>query len=308
MSLPLMSVAVPAYNHALYLEACLDSIRKQTYPELELVVVDDGSVDNTPEIAEDFAAKHGARFQRIQIIRQKNSGVSAASNRAIAACQGEWVHLLGSDDLIYPQKIATQWNALQSWQDPSIALLYADVDFIDETGRVISSTVGNRPNPGPDPCAYIWLLRANRIPNPSVAIRRDAFKAIGGFNENLRLEDLDAWLRLSAKYSLARVPDVLAAYRRHTTNASQRQLMMFEAEWITLGNFATAHGSLVPQSIWKAAFRRRLRSFLRWSRKHAPELLPLVLIDAISTIAITPSADDFYRYATRCQLLTKQVG
>ena len=307
MSTPLMSVAVPAYNHAPYLHACLESVRAQTYPELELVLVDDGSTDDTLAIAEQFAREHPDRFRRIEIIRQENRGVSAASNRAIAACRGEWVHLLGSDDLLYPGKVGTQWQAIQAWDDPRLALVYADADFIDETGRVISSTLANRPAPGPDAQAYLWLVRANRIPNPTVALRREAFLAAGGFDEQLRLEDLECWLRLSARYSLARVPERLAAYRRHGGNASRRQLMMFEATWISLAKFAEQHGELVPPDVWRAAFRRRLRSFWRWVRKNARGSASAVVADALLSLVRTPDADKFRRYAQRCRALAGEA-
>ena len=144
MSPPLVSVAVPAYNHAAFLGACLESVRTQSYPRLELVVVDDGSTDATLTVAERFASAHSGRFERLAVLHQANRGVSAASNRAIAACRGEWVHVLGSDDLLYPDKIRLQQQAIETWNDPRLALVYADVNFIDAAGQVLSSATRNR--------------------------------------------------------------------------------------------------------------------------------------------------------------------
>ena len=300
MTLPLASVAVPAYNHARYIDACLESIRDQTYPELELVVVDDGSSDGTDEIAWRFIQEHGSRFRRAELIRQNNRGVSATSNRAIAACRGEWVHLLGSDDRLYPPKIEVQWQAIQAWGESQLALVYADADLIDEDGTVIPKIPGERPPAGPDPQAYRSLVLGNPIPNPTVALHRERFLGEGGFDESLQLEDWDCWLRLATRYTLARVPERLAAYRRHGANASLRQRMMLRDSWITLGWFFERHGDLVPPALVRASFRQRMRSFRRWARKNAPALLPGILWDTVRSFAYTPEPASFHRYARRC--------
>ncbi len=297
---PLISVAVPAYNHARYIGACLDSVRNQTYPELELVVVDDGSSDGTGEIVQWFIQEHGNRFRHVELIRQDNRGVSAASNRAIAACRGEWVHLLGSDDRIYPHKIEAQWRAIQHWGDERLALVYADADLIDKDGTVVPKSTGERPRSGPDPHAYRSLILGNPIPNPTVALHRERFASMGGFDESLRLEDWDCWLRLATRYTLARVPERLAAYRRHDANASLRQRMMFQDSWITLGRFFEYHGELIPPALARASFRHRMRSFRRWARKNAPTLLPGIVRDTLRTYLRTPEPALFYYYARLC--------
>jgi alpha-1,3-rhamnosyltransferase len=303
MTLPLVSVAVPTYNHAPFLLACLASIYDQTYPRLELVIVDDGSTDDTPALVEQFVADHAERFEHLTILRQLNQGVSAASNRAISACHGEWVHLLGSDDLLYPDKIQVQQQAIADWNELRLALVYSDVDFIDGKGQVLSSATRKRPPPGPDHQAYLRLIRYNDVANATVALHREAFLAIGGFDEQLPLEDLDCWLRLSVNHAIARVPGLLAGYRRHEGNASLRQRMMFEANWDTLGKFAEQHGDLIPPALWRACLRRRLRSFLRWARKNARELIPVILGDALLSLARTPEPAVWRRYAARCRAL-----
>lgn len=303
MGLPLVSVAVPTYNHAPFLTACLESVRNQTYPRLELVIVDDGSTDATLAVAERFAADHAEHFEQLTLLHQSNRGVSAASNRAIAACRGEWVHLLGSDDLLYPDKIQIQQQAIADWNEPRLALVYSDVDFIDTNGRVLSSATRKRPPPGPDHQAYLRLIQYNDVANATVALRREAFLAIGGFDENLPLEDLDCWLRLSVRHAMARVPGLLAGYRRHSDNASLRQRMMFEANWDTLGKFAEQHGDLIPPALWRACLRRRLRSFLRWARKNARALIPVILGDVLLSLIRTPEPTVWRRYAAHCRVL-----
>lgn len=308
MTPPLVSVAIPAYNHAPFIAQTLHSVACQSYPNLELVVVDDGSTDGTATVVERFTKERAGRFPRIEFIRQANRGVSAASNRAIAACRGEWVHLLGSDDLIYPDKVLVMQRMIEQWADPRLALVYADADFIDAEGRVLSTTRGpKRPPPGPDAAAYLWLLASNPITNPTVALRREAFLALGGFDETLPLEDWDAWLRLSVRHSIARVPQVLAAYRRHAGNTSRRQAMMFAAQWRSFARFVTQHGDLLPAAVRRRAYRRHLRSLQRWSRRHAPQLWPRIVLDRAIALLRPPQARHFEDYARLCQRLEERT-
>lgn len=217
MTLPLVSIAIPAYRHAHFIEATLASVCAQTYPELELVLIDDGSPDDTFEVAKRFLATRQARFRRIVLQRHKNQGVSGNSNACIQACQGEWVHLLGSDDIIHPEKVAKIQQALADWSSHDLALIHTDCDFIDENGRPVTRTRQRpRPEPGPQTSAYRWIFMGEHsIFNPSIALHRDKFLEIGGFDRSLVLEDIDCWLRLSVKHCIARVPEVLASYRKH---------------------------------------------------------------------------------------------
>ena len=103
MSKPLISVAIPAYNHACYIEFCLQSVVDQTYPNIELVIINDGSTDDTATKITGFLNKHPNRFANVIFETQNNQGVSATSNKAIRLCNAEWVHLLGSDDVMHPK-------------------------------------------------------------------------------------------------------------------------------------------------------------------------------------------------------------
>lgn len=297
MSHPLTSVAVPAYNHGRYIEACLASVRDQTYPRLELVVIDDGSRDDTMARVEAFLAAHGERFERVVARTRPNRGVSATSNECIAECRGEWVHLLGSDDLLYADKVAAQQEAIDAWDDPGLGLVYADIERVDADGRVLPVRERDRPPPGPDPRAYRTLFLANPVPNPTVALRREAFLKTGGFDEGLFLEDWDCWLRLSARYGVARVPRVLAAYRHHGANTHTNQPRMLEAMLRSFGKFLELHGDLVPPDIRRRSLRKNLHRLWRWGRKHRRDALPGILRDAAALPFRVPEARDYHRYA-----------
>ena len=295
---PLVSVAIPAYNHAAFIEACLASVCAQSYPELELVLIDDGSQDDTLEVARRFLDPRRERFRRIVLERQENQGVSAASNAVIAACQGEWVHLLGSDDVLYPEKIARIQQAIADWDCPDLALVHADADTIDQHGRpVVRRRQKPRPAPGPDREAWrVLFLGDNFIVNPTVALRRDAFLAVSGFDRNLALEDIDCWLRLSARHAIARVPEVLASYRKHPGNSLRRRVRMLGAQFHTFGKFLAEHEGLIAGDDIRRHFRRYLTRFWRRMRRKQPWLLPRVLGAQLMSHLRTPRPEDYRRF------------
>lgn len=300
MTPPLVSIAIPAYNHARFIESCLESVCAQTYPELELVLIDDGSTDDTLELARRFLEASEGRFRRVVLKRQENQGVSATSNACIEACQGEWVHLLGSDDVLYRSKVERIQAAIEVWGHQNIALVHSDADYIDENGApVIRREKRLRPPGGVDSEAYRWLFFGQHsIVNPTIALRREAFLSLGGFDRNLALEDLDCWLRLSVKFAIARVPEVLACYRKHPGNTLRRRIRMLGAIFQTYGKFIAVNGDLIPAVDLRRHFRQNLWRFWRRIRRRDPVCLPLVLLNVLISYVKTPRAEDYRRFAT----------
>lgn len=299
MSLPLVSIAIPAYNHAAYIEACLVSVCAQTYPELELVLIDDGSTDETFDVARRFLDTHRERFRRVVLERQENRGVSATSNAVIVASRGEWVHLLGSDDVLYPNKVKRIQQAIEEWNCPDLALVHADADMIDQHGKSVQGgRLGRpRPEPGPQRDAWRWLFfNRQYVFNPTIALRREAVLGIGGFDPGLALEDLDCWLRLSTGHAIARLPEVLASYRKHPGNTSRRRVRMLAALFHTYGKFLAEHGSLIPDDEIRRHFRQNLKRFWRRMRRKQPWLLPRVLGAQLMSHLRTPRPEDYRRF------------
>lgn len=305
MTLPLVSIAIPAYRHAKYIETCLASVCAQTYPELELVLIDDGSPDDTFEVATRFLDAHRDRFRRIVLERRENRGVSANSNACIEACSGEWVHLLGSDDRLYPEKVARIQAAIAEWNLPDLALVHTDTDTIDADGNPhVSRHQARQAPPGPDHAAYRWLFHRNLISNPSIALRRDAFLAIGGFDPTLPLEDIDCWLRLSTRYAIARVPEVLASYRKHPGNSLRQRQKMLGAFFVTYAKFIEANPGLIPDGELQRHFRWYLQRFWRRIRKQEPGFLPLFVGTLLKSYFRRPQAADYRRFG---EILLKTV-
>jgi len=307
---PLVSVAIPAYNHAAYIEACLASVCAQTYPELELVLIDDGSQDDTLEVARRYLESHGDRFRRVVLERQENQGVSATSNAVIAACRGEWVHLLGSDDVLHPDKVERIQQAIADWNCPDLALVHADADTVDEHGRSVTRRRQKpRPAPGPDREAWrVLFLGDNYIINPTVTLSRDAFLSVGGFDRHLALEDIDCWLRLSARYAIARVPEVLASYRKHPGNTLRRRVRMLGAQFHTFGKFLAEHPGLIADADVRHHFRRNLMRFWRRVRRRRPWLLMRVLAAQLMSHLRTPQPEDYRRFGRLLDEVADKAG
>lgn len=294
---PLVSVAIPAYRHERYIETCLASVCAQTYPELELVLIDDGSPDATFERAGEFLASHGQRFRRIVLEKRENSGVSANSNACIAACRGEWVHLLGSDDRLYPEKIARIQQAIATWGCPELALVHTDTDTIDADDLVRPvRRPGRHAGAGPDHAAYRWLFHRNLISNPSIALHRERFLACGGFDPSLPLEDLDCWLRLSVDHAIARLPEVLASYRKHPGNSLRQRQKMLGAFFLTYEKFLACHPGLIPDEEIRRHFRWHLERFRRRFPDRSPQTLLLITRHWLASYFRTPLPEDYHRF------------
>ena len=210
-SVPLVSVIVPAYNAARFLAAALESALAQTYRELEIIVVDDGSTDETARIAEAFVA----RDSRVRFIQQKNAGVAAARNAAILAARGELIAPLDADDTWLPRKLEAQVRRMQSAGE-SIGLVYAWSFWLDADGRVLDGC----PPWDVEGDVYAALLYRNFIGNASAPlIRRRCLDKVGLYNTALRdlhaqgCEDWDLYLRLAEHYRYAVVSEYLVGYR-----------------------------------------------------------------------------------------------
>jgi glycosyltransferase involved in cell wall biosynthesis len=211
MTAPLISVIIPTYNSAPYLPEALDSVLAQTYTPIEVLVIDDGSTDNTTAIM----ARYG---DQAVFIRQARSGPSGARNKGIAEAKGAYIAFLDADDTWLPSKLKKQLMALQ--QDPEAALVYSrSVDFQNRTGKEI----GVYPRKMHSGMLFDLLLTAPLFGLPSVIIKTRILKELGGFDEGLTTaEDTHLYLRIARNHRIIGVPDILVRRRIHDRNLSNR--------------------------------------------------------------------------------------
>lgn len=219
---PLVSVAVITYNSSKYVLETLESIKGQTYHNIELIISDDCSPDNTVQICKDWIEKNKARFVRTQIVTvEKNTGVSANCNRAEDACKGEWVKLIAGDDLLLPDCIETYIEYVSTNLD--VLCVFSRVEVFGDNKVVID----NFKNVIFDYSffqltyekQYEWLIdgRPQPIPAATFFYNKNKFKEIGEKGFDIRipmLEDWPKWIRLmEKKVKFCFIDKVLVRYR-----------------------------------------------------------------------------------------------
>ncbi|MEZ4714382.1 MAG: glycosyltransferase family A protein [Caldilineaceae bacterium] len=211
---PTISVIIPTYNQADYLAAALHSVLAQTYRDYEIVIVDDGSTDETPHVVRSFVA---VRPRQISYMRQANRGLAVARNAGIRAAKGHWVALLDSDDIWLPDFLETMLQILQDGPETDVG--YCGVQFMDAHGvdlpQVSHQTV-------PPHHLYAALLRANFLIPSTIVLRRMAVLGAGYFDPAFRrLQDWELWWRmLQLGYNFVGTEEILVRYRVHDASLS----------------------------------------------------------------------------------------
>lgn len=210
----LVSVIVPAYNAGKYVRETLASVLAQTYRTLEVVVVDDGSSDDTARIVEAVMASD----PRVRLIRQQNKGVAAARNAGIAAARGAFIAPVDADDLWHPSKIAKQLSRMRAGGQ-QVGLVYVWSASIDENGRVLHRRFGETVEGD----AYAALILYNFLGNGSTPLfRRSCLERTGLYDERFRnAADFLFYLAMAERYDFAVVPEFLVGYRQVATSLSR---------------------------------------------------------------------------------------
>jgi glycosyltransferase involved in cell wall biosynthesis len=255
-SLPLVTVIIPAYNAAATLGDTLCSVRGQTYYDLEILVVDDGSQDDTSAIAE----HHAQADSRVRLIRQVNAGVAAARNNALRQARGEWVAPVDADDLWHPEKIARQVEAVRT-ASSRVALVYNWFAQIDAAGRILHYAAPN----SHEGDVFRKMFDNGLIGNGSTPLmRRDVVLACGGYDSGLHAagaqgcEDLKLYLAIAENYHYAVAPGYLTGYRITPGNMSSNGLRMIRSQRLVLDQIARRRPDL-RRDIDRAQF-----DFMAW--------------------------------------------
>lgn len=207
-----VSVIIPCYNTGHYLAEAIQSVLDQTCQDFAIVVVDDGSTDNTAAVVKQFTDP------RIHYIYQANQKLPAARNNGVAEARGEYLAFLDSDDLFLPDKLAMQARYLD--EQPAVGLVASGYQFIDEAGQLLQES---RSWIGRPAITLESILFGGLAPVHAMLLRRDWFDRVGGFDEQFAYcEDMDLWYRLAlAGCPMEWVPGLVCQYRLHATNMSR---------------------------------------------------------------------------------------
>jgi len=208
-----VSAVIPTHNRAGILPDALDSVWQQTYRPIEMIVIDDGSEDDTQAVVQQWAekCKDDAAFT-VHYSYQENKGANAARNKGIAAATGEYVAFLDSDDRWMPDKLAKQVAVFQ--KESALGDVYCGLYHIDlKSNTRLDDAQVNYPSG--------WLLRSLLIhdvttPTSCHVVKKDCFERVGFFDETLPArQDWDMWIRVASKYKIGYVPEVLVEQREH---------------------------------------------------------------------------------------------
>ena len=221
-----VDVIIPAFNAAKYLPTAIESVLSQTFEDWQILLVDDGSTDNTIEVVAPFLDRLGSR---IKYIHQNNRGLPAARNTAIRASTSEFLALLDADDVWLPCRLEESLRALAD--RPQAGLAYGLIRTIDPEGQPYGSIwAGNSIGREGKIATHIYT-RKIELPCPSITFRRQCIDEVGVFDETMRAtEDRDLWLRISLRYEVAFVPKLLAYYRLSPNSMSADPQRMLQAQ------------------------------------------------------------------------------
>ena len=223
MQQPLVSVIVPCYNHQDYIEACIESIIGQSYQNIELIIIDDGSKDSSAEKIKALEKQCKERFSRYEFRVRANKGLSATLNEGLAWIKGDYFCLIASDDLMTSHRVATQIDF--ALNNPDVTSIYGSVQLIGEQGELKQKKQLTYKEYSFDEI----FLHQFCLYAPTQMHKTKDFLALGGFNEQTKIEDWDMLLRLAkANKKIVCLPDMLAYYRIHEYNTFSQNKMMLD--------------------------------------------------------------------------------
>ncbi|AQW67096.1 glycosyltransferase [Pseudomonas fulva] len=219
----LVTVIIASYNHGPYIEQSILSVLNQTYPHIELLVVDDGSTDDSVERIERLQAQHGFDFRV-----QRNKGLTHTLNEAIARAKGSLIAPFGSDDIMMPDRIAIQVQYMAD--KPEVGICAGNIELIDSQGELFPEARQRREVPFRRlDFEDMFLERKPYPPAPTLLIRREALEKVGGFDPDIRLEDLLIELKVThAGYFIDGLSVVMARYRKHASNSYKNHRFMID--------------------------------------------------------------------------------
>lgn len=240
--MPKVSVIIPTYNRAKFLPRAIQSVKDQSFRDFELIIVDDGSTDETPQVVQSVAGD-------CRYIRKENGGSASARNAGIQESKGRYIAFLDSDDFWMPEKLAEQVKVLDA--NPKIGIVYARMPIINDKGE----TIGMKPA-GVSGKNFKELLELwGDLPTSTVMTRRECFDKAGLFDTELTtMQDIDMWLRIARFYDLYEIEGkVLSYYCRHGDQITKNKMKVYcglvKIYTKILDNFKEAPRELMMQRI-----------------------------------------------------------
>lgn len=220
---PLVSVLLASYNHEKYIRTTLNSIINQTYDNIELIIIDDGSSDHSCEIIEGYIEKLENKFSKVTFIQQKNIGISKTFSKGFKMATGKYFCILPSDDIMMETFLEKQVYKLEESDFAcSYTNGYHNSDFLIEKGDYLKGTRFSEKFEFKEGNLKRFLLsNVFYLPSPSFVYKSEALRNIGGFDESLTFEDVDLMLRISNQFNIGYINEDLFVHRIHRNNSGR---------------------------------------------------------------------------------------
>ena len=261
---PLVSIICLCYNHKPYLQEALDSVRNQTYPHLEIIVVDDASTDGSAE----WLAAYCRQYPEIKYIRHaQNTGNTRAFNEAFRLSTGEYIIDFATDDVLLPQRVEEQVKAFEKL-DKSYGVVYTDAELIDENSKPIGhfyrrDAQGKIISRTPSGYVFTCILQYAFLCPPTLMFRRALLAKLGGYDETLAYEDFDIWVRAAPDFQFYFLDKILTRRRVHATSLSHKLYTPGDKQLASTVIICRKAQKLVRTEAEKAALVVRVKSELR---------------------------------------------
>lgn len=211
-----MSIVIPCYNHENFVQDCIQSVIEQTYENIELIIIDDGSKDNSVLKIQEMLEKCQNRFKQFEFRYRPNKGLSETLNESLEWCQGKYYSVLASDDQMFDNKTALQVAYLEKNKD--CVGCFGGYQLIDENNIVTAYSKK-------DEKSYSFneiFLHKHDLPAPTQMLLLNKLKEIGGYRKGIIIEDWYMWLKLAKIGKLHYISEYLAFYRNHSDNMSKK--------------------------------------------------------------------------------------
>ena len=233
----LVSIVIASYNHASYVCESIRSVIDQDYDNIELIIIDDGSTDNSDYLIREMIPECLARFRRFEFRARPNKGLTETLNEGLDWTRGLYFACLASDDVLLPNKTSVLVDALQA--SPGTVGVFGGCFIIDSVGKIIGTL-----RPRAVFYGFSEILATNyTIIASSQLLMRDAVVKVGGYPRGLNIEDWYMWLKLTERgASLRVIPQILIKYRKHANNISSNAKKMLEARELILKMFSSHRG------------------------------------------------------------------
>ncbi|MCE7863735.1 MAG: glycosyltransferase [Bacteroidetes bacterium CHB5] len=229
MTNPLVTIICVCYNQARFVTEALDSVAKQTYQPIELIVIDDGSTDRSKEVIENWMI---SRPEIRLLLNGTNLGYCKTFNKAAAFAKGKYLIDLSADDWLLPERVAVGVHTLES--NPQAGVTFSDAEHVNESGTKIDLHSDRFPHQTiPSGDVYQEVIKRFFICSPTMMFSRAMFEELGGYDETLNYEDFDFWIRSSRKYHYAYTPLVLVKKRKVYGSLSDVQFQLRSAHSTT---------------------------------------------------------------------------